>query len=311
MSILSKPYFHDEQVALDKLESIIWANGKYCPHCGGTERIYKIKANPARKVRMGLHKCGDCRKQFTVKVGTVFESSHVPLNKWLQAVFLMASSKKGISANQLSRTLEVTVKTGWFMAHRIREAMRSGDLSPMGGDGEIVEVDETFIGVDRTKKPKHSKKGRGYAHKYKVLTLVERGGRARSMVVDDLKAKTIVPILKANIDKESRVMTDEAGQYKYLNRDFEHDFVRHGQGEYGRGETTTNTIEGFFSIFKRGMKGVYQHCSVKHLHRYTAEYDFRYNHRIALGVNDIDRAEQVLCGIVGKRLTYHGSSGAV
>ncbi len=219
----------------------------------------------------------------------------------------MASSKKGISANQLSRTLEVTVKTGWFMAHRIREAMRSGDLSPMGGDGEIVEVDETFIGIDRTKKPKHSKKGRGYAHKYKVLTLVERGGKARSMVVNDLKAKTIVPILKANIDKESRVMTDEAGQYRYLHRDFEHDFVRHGQGEYGRGEVTTNTIEGFFSIFKRGMRGVYQHCSEKHLHRYLAEFDFRYNNRVALEIGDSERVDAMLRGVVGRRLTYRPS----
>jgi len=309
MSILSKAYFHDEQAAFDKLESIVWPDGPTCPKCGAVDRINRLKGVKDKKgrVRPGLWKCYHCRGQFTVRVGTVFESSHVPLHKWLQAVFLMASSKKGISANQLSRTLEVTVKTGWFMAHRIREAMRSGELAPMGGEGEIVEVDETFIGIDRTKKPKHSKKGRGYAHKYKVLTLVERGGKAQSMVVNDLKAKTIVPILKANIDKESRVMTDEAGQYRYLNRDFEHDFVRHGQGEYGRGEVTTNTIEGFFSIFKRGMKGVYQHCSEKHLHRYLAEFDFRYNNRIALDVNDNERLDAMLSGIIGKRLTYRDS----
>lgn len=309
MSILSKPYFHDEQAAFDKLESIVWPDGPTCPKCGAVDRINRLEGVKDKKgrVRLGVWKCYHCRSQFTVRVGTVFEASHVPLHKWLQAVFLMVSSKKGISANQLSRTLEVTVKTGWFMAHRIREAMRTGELSPMGGEGEIVEVDETFIGNDRSKKPKHTKKGRGYAHKYKVLTLVERGGRARSMVVDDLKAKTIVPILKANIDKESRVMTDEAGQYKYLKRDFDHDFVRHGQGEYGRGEVTTNTIEGFFSIFKRGMKGVYQHCSEKHLHRYLAEFDFRYNNRAALEVSDSDRFDTMLACITGKRLLLRDS----
>jgi transposase-like protein len=210
----------------------------------------------------------------------------------------------------LARTLEVTVKTGWFMAHRIREAMRDGVFDPMGGAGRVVEVDETFIGNDRTKKPHGEKRGRGYAHKFKILTLVERGGKARSMVVEDLKAKTLVPILRENIDRESRVMTDEAGQYRHLHRDFDHDFVRHSIGEYGRGEINTNTIEGYFSIFKRGMKGIYQHASKKHLHRYFAEYDFRYNHRPALGCDDVARYETALSGIVGKRLLYLDSSVA-
>ena len=310
MSILSRPYFHDEQAAFDKLESIVWPDGPTCPKCGALDRINRLEGVKDKKgrVRPGLWKCYHCRSQFTVRVGTVFEASHVPLHKWLQAVYLMASSKKGISSNQLHRTLEVTLKTAWFMAHRIREAMRDGSLALMGGSGEIVEVDETFIGIDRTKKPKHSKKGRGYAHKYKVLTLVERGGKARSMVINDLKAKTIVPILKANSDKESQVMTDEAGQYKYLRRDFDHDFVRHGIGEYGRGPIHTNTIEGFFSIFKRGMKGVYQHCSEKHLHRYLAEFDFRYNNRAALEITDAERAERALAGILGKRILYRDSS---
>lgn len=220
MSILSRPYFHDEEAAFAKLESIVWPNGPICPHCGGYERIYKIKPSPEKKVRLGLHKCGQCRKQFTVKVGTVFESSHVPLHKWLQAAFLMASSKKGISANQLHRMLEVTLKTAWFMGHRIREAMRQGALAPMGAGGGIVEVDETFIGHDRTIKPKGQRKGRGYHHKFKVLTLVDRDGRTRSMVVGDLKAKTLVPILREQIAHEARVVTDEAGQYKSLYRDF-------------------------------------------------------------------------------------------
>lgn len=305
MSVLSQPHYHDDAAAFAKLESIVWPNGAVCPHCGGVEKIYRIKPNPEKRVRHGLHKCGHCRKQFTATVGTIFEGSKVPLHKWFQAAFLMASSKKGISSNQLARTLDVTVKTAWFMSHRLREAMRGGDLDPMSG---VVEVDETFIGRDKAKKPRGQKKGRGYAHKHKVLTLVERGGRARSMVVDDLKAKTLVPILKEQIDREATIMTDEAGQYRYLDRDFaEHHFVRHGQGEYGRGEIHTNTIEGFFSIFKRGMKGVYQHASKKHLHRYVAEFDFRYNLRDATGVDDIARSDELLAGIVGKRLTYRDS----
>ena len=277
-----------------------------CPHCGGTERIYKIKPNPEKRVRVGLHKCGQCGKQFTVKVGTVFEQSHVPLHKWFQAAFLMASSKKGISAHQLHRVLEVTYKTAWFMAHRIREAMRSGELAPFGGDGGIVEVDETFIGRDKSIKPDHEKKGRGYAHKFKVLSLLDReAGRARSMVVDDLKAKTLVPILKEQIDREARICTDEAGQYTYLDREFAaHGVVHHGRGEYGRGEVHTNTIEGYFSLFKRGMKGVYQHCAKRHLHRYLAEFDFRYNER---EVSDVERADLLMAGVVGRRLMYRDS----
>lgn len=312
MSILSKTYFHDETAAYEKLESLLWVDGPVCPHCGGMEKAYKIKANPEKRVRHGLWKCGHCRKQFTVKIGTVFEASNVPLHKWLQAVFLVASSKKGISANQLHRTLEVTLKTAWFMGHRIREAMYQGALAPFGVDGGTVEVDETFIGHDQTIKPKHQKKGRGYAHKFKVLSLVDRTtGKAQSMVVDDLKAGTLVPILQERIDSEARIMTDEASQYRQLHRSFaEHHFVRHGIGEYGRGDIHTNTIEGFFSIFKRGMKGVYQHCTKRHLHRYLAEFDFRYTNRIATGVHDEHRNDAILCGIVGKRLTYRHSSPA-
>jgi transposase-like protein len=306
MSVLSKPYFHDDEKAFEYLESVLWTDGPVCPHCGGFERITKVKANPAKRIRLGLWRCGQCKRQFTVKVGTVFEHARLPLHKALQAVYLMTSSKKGISAHQLHRVLEVTYKTAWFLAHRIREAMRSGDLAPFGGNGGIVEVDETFIGIDRDKKPKGVKKGRGYAHKHKVLALVDREtGRARCMVVDSLAAKDVVPVLEANISREARIVTDEAGQYRYLNRSFaEHQFVSHGRGEYGRGEIHTNTIEGSFSIFKRGMKGVYQHCNKKHLHRYVAEFEFRYNNREANGFNDADRSQQALRGSVGKRLTY-------
>ncbi|WP_370338341.1 IS1595 family transposase [Parvularcula marina] len=311
MSILSKPYFHDEAAAFEYLESVVWADGPACPHCGGVDRIKKIPANPEKRVRHGLHRCNDCKKQFTVKIGTVFEHMRIPLHKALQAVYLMCASKKGVSAHQLHRILEVTYKTAWFLTHRIREAMRSGDLDvPFGSGGGVVEVDETFIGVDRTKKPKGSKKGRGYAHKHKVLSLVDRQtGRAKSMVVDSLKAADLTPILEANIAREARVMTDEAGQYRYLNRSFaEHDFVSHGAGEYGRGEVHTNTIEGYFSIFKRGMKGVYQHCGKKHLHRYAGEFEFRYNHRVANGVADAERFALALSGSRGKRLKYRDSS---
>ena len=224
MSILSKAYFHDEKAAFAKLESIVWPDGPICPHCGGMERAYDLS-----KTRVGLKKCGHCRKQFTVRVGTVFESSPIPLHKWLQAFYLVCTSKKGISAHQIHRILEITYKSAWFMMHRIREAMRSGELAPLGGDGGVVEVDETFIGNDRSIKPKHQKKGRGYHHKFKVLTLVERNtGRARSMVIDSLKADDIAPIVTANMAQEATLHTDEAAYYTLVGRQFAgHQIVRH------------------------------------------------------------------------------------
>lgn len=309
MSILNKPYFQDESAAFEYLESVLWPNGPVCPHCGGVDRISKIKPNPEKRVRLGLHKCGQCKKQFTVRVGTVFEASKIELHKWLQAVYLMCASKKGISAHQLHRILEVTYKSAWFMAHRIREAMRSGDLVPFGGGGGAVEADETFIGNDRSVKPKYEKRGRGYAHKHKVLALIDREtGKARTMVIDDLKRATIEPIVRENIAREARLMTDEASHYERVGREFaEHGVVLHGAGEYGRGDAHTNTAEGYFSIFKRGMKGVYQHCAKRHLHRYVAEFEFRYNHRFKLGIDDRQRAVAALTGATGKRLLYRDS----
>ncbi len=297
-SVLNQPFFQDEDAAYVKLESFIWPNGAVCPHCGCTDRMRKMHGTATRP---GLYKCYACRKQSRVTVGTVFESSHVKLHVWLQAVYLMCSSKKGISSNQLARTLGVTVKTGWFMSHRIREAMFSGSgLSPMGGEGQVVEVDETFIG-----QKKDMPKQRGYAHKHAVLTLVERGGASRSFHVDGTKASDLLPIIKANVDPKTQIMTDEAGQYASLKKHFAgHDFVQHGKGEYVRGDVHSNTVEGFYSVFKRGMKGVYQHCSEKHLHRYVAEFDFRYSNRVKLGVDDAQRTVTALRGIVGKRLTY-------
>lgn len=308
-SYLSQPHFHNEEAAYAFVESRIWPKGPVCPHCGGVERISKMQGN---STRIGAYKCYDCRKPFTVKIGTIFESSHIAMRLWLQAIFLIASSKKGISSNQLHRTLGITLKSAWFMSHRIREAMRSGDFSPFGSNGGVVEVDETFIGRDFGKKPKGEKKGRGYDHKNKVLSLVDRTtGQARSVVVDNLKTSTLFPILQANISREARILTDEAGQYKHVGKHFaSHAYTSHGQGEYVSkidSSIHTNTIEGFFSIFKRGMKGVYQHCGHNHLNRYLAEFDFRYNNRVALGMNDTERADKLLRGIIGKRLSYRST----
>lgn len=312
-SALSAKHLHDEEAAFAYIEARLWPEGPICPHCGGVERISKMQG---KATRMGLYKCYQCRRQFTVKIGTIFESSHVPLQVWLQAMSLIAASKKGISSNQLHRTLGVTLKTAWFMSHRIREAMRSGDLTPFRSDGGIVEVDETFIGHDKNIKREGEKKGRGYAHKHKVLSLIDRNtGRQRSMVVDSLKAKDLTPILKDNIAAEAIVMTDEASYYAQLDKHFAgHGFTRHGAGQYvdyANPMIHTNTVEGAFSIFKRGMKGIYQHCAKKHLHRYVAEFEFRYTNRIATGFNDADRTDAMLAGVVGKRLTYETASARV
>jgi transposase-like protein len=296
-SILSADHFHNEEAAYEFVEKRIWPNGPVCVHCGCFERVGKMGG---KSTRVGVYKCYDCRKPFTVKVGTIFESSHVALRLWLQAIFLIASSKKGISSNQLHRTLGVTLKTAWFMTHRIREAMTAGSLAPLGGIGKVVEIDETYIGTK-----KGAKKKRGYGHKNAVLTLVERGGSARSFHVDGTRAKDILPVIAANVAPGTDVMTDDAGHYRTLHKTFPtHATVNHTEGEYGRGNIHTNTIEGFYSVFKRGMKGVYQHCGEQHLHRYIAEFDFRYNNRIRLGVDDEQRADKLLAGVVGKRLTY-------
>jgi transposase-like protein len=302
MSVLSRPYFHDEEKAFSYLESVLWADGAVCPHCGGVERITKVKANPAQRIRLGLWRCGDCKRQFTVKVGTVFEHARLPLHKALQAVYLMTSSKKGISAHQLHRILEITYKSAWFLAHRIREAMREGDLTPLGSGGGAVEVDETYIGK---KEGAGNPKG-GHAHKMTVLGLVDRdSGKCRMFYVEKAAGSLIQPIVLANLSREARLMTDEHTMYRRIGREFAaHGSVKHYEKEYVRGDVFTNTVEGCFSIFKRGMKGIYQHCAEKHLHRYLAEYEFRYSYREATGHNDADRSNQALRGVAGKRLTY-------
>jgi transposase-like protein len=307
-SILEAKTLQDEAAAYAWVESRLWPEGPICPHCGGVERIGKLQG---KSTRPGVYKCYQCRKPFTVKVGTVFEDSHVPLRVWLQAMFLLCSSKKGISSNQLGRTLGVTLKTAWFMSHRIREAMRVVGVEPMGGAGEIVEADETFIGRIEGQ----PKRKAGWGHKNVVLTLVERGGSARSFHVDGVRIADIAPIVRANIARETALMTDEATYYREVGQEFgSHESVNHSRDEYVRYPAAkatpvihTNTVEGFYSIFKRGMKGVYQHCSEKHLHRYLAEFDFRYSNRVRLGVNDVERTERALKGIVGKRLTYRAT----
>jgi transposase-like protein len=306
-SIISDKHFHDEEAAYAWVEARVWPDGPICPHCGGTERIGKMEG---KSTRVGTYKCYQCRKPFTVKIGTIFEASHVPMRHWLQAMFLMCSSKKGISANQLHRVLGCTLKTAWFIAHRIREAMRESNLAPMGGAGEIVEIDETWQGfVDGMSKkklrqiPPKQRFGSGYRNV--VMTLVTRDGSARSFHVGGTASSDLIPIIRENIHRETRLMTDEATWYKPLASDYaSHESVNHERKEYARGDVTTNTVEGYFSIFKRGMRGTYQHCKEKHLHRYLSEFDFRYNNRIARGVNDEMRTERAIKGIVGKRLTY-------
>ncbi len=300
-SIIEAKALQDEAAAYGWVEARVWPEGPICPHCGGFERISKMQG---KATRIGLYKCYQCRKQFTVKVGTVFEDSHVPMTLWLQAMYLLCSSKKGISSNQLHRTLGVTLKTAWFMAHRIREAMRVVGVGPLGGEGLTVEADETFIGrLDGVPKQRH-----GYAHKNTVLTLVERGGAARSFHVDSTSIADVIPIVNANVSRETAMMTDQASWYRNLNQDgryASHETVDHSKEEYVRdGLIHTNTVEGYYSIFKRGMKGVYQHCAEKHLHRYLSEFDFRYSNRVRLGIDDVERTDRAIKGIVGKRLTY-------
>lgn len=320
MSVLSSPHFHDEAKAFEYLEGIVWANGVNCPHCGVVGgRVYDLsgvrtkpsKKHPRGKVRHGLKKCGECRKQFTVKVGTVFEHARIPLTKMLQAVHLMVSSKKGISAHQLHRVLEIQYKSAWFLAHRIREAMRSGDLAqPFGSNGGAVEVDETYIGFKRDVPTR-----RGTAHKHGVVALVDREtGQSKWFKIDRASAAEIHPIVLNNIAREARLMTDEATMYRKIGREFaQHGTTMHAAFNYvSKTDRTihTNTVEGAFSIFKRGMRGIYQHCGEQHLHRYLAEYEFRYNTREANGVNDRQRSVAAVQGIVGKRITYRRNNVA-
>lgn len=320
-SVLSAKHFHNEKAAFAFVESHLWADGRPCPHCGTLDRSgsLKSKAGTENKVRVGVYKCYACRKPFTVKIGTIFESSHIKMHIWLQAIFLISSSKKGISSNQLARVLGITVKSAWFLSHRIREAMKDGGLGPLGGPGEIVEADETYHGKksgpapDTTTSGRAFTKRRGDARKEKraIVSLVVRGGKVRSFHVDRADKETVARIVVENVARESHLHTDESLLYKGADSHVaEHHSVKHSAGEYVRGNIHSNTVEGYFSIFKRGMKGVYQHCDEKHLHRYLCEFDFRYNAREGLGYNDSDRAAMLLKGVAGKRLTYERTGQA-
>ena len=302
MDIFSAAHFRDDEAAREYLEKLYWPEGPQCCHCGVVNHAYKTK-------RPGVWRCAEaaCRKDFTVTMRTVMERSKIALHKWLQAFHLMCSSKKGVSAHQLHRTLGIGYEAAWFMCHRIREAMRDGGLSPLGGEGKIVEADETYYG----RKPGWKKGKAGSGHKMAVVSLVERGGNVRSFHVASADKTTVQKIAADNIARESQLHTDESRLYTGADQHFAaHKTVVHSGKEYVRYENGeaihTNSAEGYFSIFKRGMRGVYQHCQEKHLHRYLAEYDFRYNHRAKLGYNDGDRAALAVKGAAGKRLTYKG-----
>lgn len=291
MCDLTKPHFQDADKAREYLEALRWPDGPVCPHCGS------IGGWPIKGGRKGLYRCKQyqCRMQFSVTVGTVFERSKVPLNKWLMAVYLMSASKKGMSAHQIHRMIGVTYKTAWFMCHRIREAMKE-EGGPLGGNGGIVEVDETFYG----KKKDAESKGAGAGHKMSILTLVERGGKARSYHVANVRADTLKPILKKQIAEGAKVYSDSAGQYRKIGLE-NHEYVRHYLGEYVRGDVHSNTVESYFSLLKRGLFGTFHHVSEQHLKRYVCEFDFRHNYR---AMTDSQRANIALQGIAGKRLTY-------
>jgi transposase-like protein len=308
-NLLENAIFNDETKAREWLEARVWPNGPVCPHCGNVDQE-KIKALEGKAHRAGLYQCAECREQFTVTVKTVFERSKISLTKWLAALFLMTASKKGVSAHQVHRMIGVSYKSTWFMMHRLREAMRTGGLEPIGGEGKVVEADETYYGrADEMRVSPHriapyTKRGKLFNNR-PILALVERGGSARTFHVPVADQHTVCQIVRENVARESHVHTDESRLYSQSLMDVQsHETVKHTANEYVRGTITTNTVEGYFSIFKRGMRGVYQHCSEKHLHRYLAEFDFRYNNRAALGVDDGSRAETLAAGIVGKRLTY-------
>lgn len=306
----AEPHFHDEDAARAWFETARWPEGPVCPHCQSTKHYTTKKA--------GRYRCANsaCRKDFTVMTGSVMERSHAKLTQWAVAFHLAASSKKGFSAHQLHRELGCEYNTAWFLHHRVMEAMRRGglDLPPMGGEGKVVEADETYFGnIPEAKRPAKKTSGRpfqkdarGPKNKRAIISLVERGGEVRSFHVPSAHLGNVVEIVRGNIARETRLHTDESNLYKKVGKEFAaHETVKHSDYEYARGDVSTNTVESYFSVFKRGMRGVYQHCSEKHLHRYLAEFDFRYNYRQSLGFNDTDRTIAAVRGAEGKRLMYH------
>ena len=316
MSIdLTAPKFTDENAAREHLEAVRWPNGANCPHCGSV----LVLRMEGKAHRPGLFHCRDCKGQFSVTVGSVMERSHIPLNKWVLAVHLITASKKGISSHQLMRMLGVTYKTAWFMSHRIREMMTDANPGPLGGEGKVVEADEAYHGKRETPVVSTQRKGRPYTkdgksggtQKRPIVALLERGGEARAFHMPHGTAKNIRQVLVTHADRKSRLHTDESQLYPTVGTEFaKHETVNHGAKEYARGDVTTNTVEGFFGVFKRGMTGVYQHCGEQHFQRYLNEFTFRYNNRSKLGVEDDARALIALRGAAGKRLTYRRTNGA-
>jgi transposase-like protein len=310
-SVLNAPHFQDEKAAFAYVEAHLWAEGRSCPHCGV---LGESSAMNGKTTRIGLYKCYACRKPFTVRMGTIFESSHLPLHLWLQVIHLMCASKKGISTRQIQRMLNCSMKTAWFLGHRIREVFAPGaDAGPLGGRGKVVEADETYIGTaDEAKRGK--KRWGGMGHKQKIMSLVERGGKIRSTRILKATKMTAKTVLSANVHPESILHTDGSQIYREIGVSKKHEFVDHsisyvGMGQNGR-KVHTNTLEGFFSVFKRGMVGTYQHCSEAHLQRYLAEFDFRQNTRAKLEIDDVSRASIALKATKGKRLTYRTTVGA-
>ena len=299
MTDLTNPIYSDADKARQHLEALHWPHGPVCPRCGTLDRITKLAG---KSTRPGVYKCNECAKPFTVTVGTIFEDSKIPLNKWLLAFRLLNSAKKGFSAHELHRDLGITYKSAWFMAHRIREAM-AGDDSPLGGPETVVEADETYVGGKArnraTRKP---------APKKAVVALVERDGMARSFHVANVNAKTLRPLIVTNVDRSAHLMTDESPVYTRVGREFNgHSSVNHSASEYVTtgGFKHSNTVENFFSIFKRGVIGTYHHMSEAHLARYCREFDFRYNTR---KLTDSERTIEAIKGARGKRLMYRQPS---
>lgn len=315
MTDLTNPIYNDEEAARKHFEASRWPDGPICPHCGSVNNAHEMTG---KSTRPGVYKCRDCREQFTATIGTLYERSHIPLHKWLLATHLLTASKKGMSAHQLYRMLGFgSYRTAWFMAMRIRESMRElfpEEKGQLGGGGKIVEADDTVIGGREKNKHRNKRKAEnrvgGSMGKEIVFSLVERGGKVRSQHVASINASTLRPILKAQIDAASSLMTDMGGANRILGDGFaRHEMVNHSIDEYVRGDAYTNTVEGYFAILKRGIYGTYHHVSPQYLKRYLAEFDFRYNERSALGVEDTERAAKALKGVVGKRLMYRQPSG--